>query len=169
MAFAAPSGTGKTTLIESVLRILKQGGLRVGAIKSDAHGVELDTPGKDTHRMRQAGAETTALVSSNQLAIFFDTAAPETPALSKLVEVFFSDVDVVLLEGFRRHGYPTVVVQREGVDSQGWRWPEKVLAIATDIDPSARVAPADVPSIGLDDPAGIAALVRGLLSAGIPD
>jgi molybdopterin-guanine dinucleotide biosynthesis protein MobB len=158
VAFAAPSGTGKTTLIERVLRQLKADGLRVGAIKSDAHGVELDTPGKDTYRMRESGSETTALVSSNQLAIFFDAAEPETPPLAKLVEVFFSDLDIVLLEGFRRHGYPTIVVQRESRAPGDWRWPENVLAVATDGD--ARGA---VPCFAIDDVKGIVALIRSLL------
>jgi molybdopterin-guanine dinucleotide biosynthesis protein B len=128
----------------------------VGAIKSDAHGVELDTPGTDTHRMRKGGAETTALVSSGQLAVFRDGARHEVP-LSKLIEVFFSDLDFVLLEGFRSHTYPTIVVRRAGVDMEGWREPANVVAIASDVELEEGAT-----VLALDDTEGIADLVCGL-------
>ena len=109
LSFAAPSGTGKTTLLCAVIEALKARGHRVGAIKGDAHGVELDTPGKDTHRMRAAGARTTALVSRDQIAVFRDEAAERVP-LRLIVDAFFGDHDFVLAEGFRSHGLPTVVI-----------------------------------------------------------
>lgn len=152
VSVAAPSGSGKTTLVTRLIERLSARGFRVGAIKSDAHGVELDTPGKDTHRMRASGAETTALVSSDQIAIFRDRAAPEM-ALIDLVETFFSELDFVLVEGFRRHGFPTLVVSRRGVDMTGWRWPEHVLALVTD-EPRD-----DLPCLDLDDVDGVAELL----------
>ena len=156
VAFAAPSGTGKTTLLVKVLEHLKASGQRVGAVKSDAHRVELDKPGKDTHRMRDAGAEVTGLVSQDQIAIFRDAPGPEL-RLAHMIEVFFSHLDLVLAEGFRSQGYPTIVVCREGVDMKGWEWPSNVVAIVSD-------APADDahPTFAFDDVAGIAAFVRDL-------
>ncbi len=155
VAFAAPSGTGKTTLIEKLVPHLKARGLRVGVIKSDAHGVELDTPGKDTHRFRQAGSETTALVSRDQLAIFCDETPRDFP-IESLIELFFADLDVVLLEGFRSHDFPTIVVRRGGVDMGDWRWPKNVLAVAS--DGTGNESHTSVP---LDDLEAIGALVLG--------
>jgi molybdopterin-guanine dinucleotide biosynthesis protein B/molybdopterin-guanine dinucleotide biosynthesis protein len=152
VAFAAPSGTGKTTLIERIIAHLESSGLRVGAIKSDAHRVELDTPGKDTHRMRASGAATTALVSTDQIAVFRDSPGPEF-RLEDIVALFFADMDIVLAEGFRSHGHPTIVVHRAGTDMRDWEWPANVVAVASDV-------PFDgVTNLALDDVAAIAAFV----------
>jgi len=161
IAFAAPSGTGKTTLICALVEELKARGRRVGAIKSHAHRVELDKPGKDTHRMRTAGSETTALVSRDQIAVFRDSSANEA-RLEDIVAVFFRDLEIVLAEGFRGHGYPTVVVRRSGVEIRTWEWPADVVAVVSD-------TPHDgVPLFGLDDVGAIADFVCHL-SAGRAD
>jgi molybdopterin-guanine dinucleotide biosynthesis protein MobB len=148
VAFAAPSGTGKTTLIERVIAHLESSGLRVGAIKSDAHRVELDTPGKDTHRMRASGAATTALVSKDQIAVFRDSPGPEF-RLEDIVALFFADMDIVLAEGFRSHGHPTIVVHRDGTDMRDWEWPANVVAVASDVafDGVTHLPLGDVPAI----------------------
>lgn len=152
VAFAAPSGTGKTTLICKLLETLRARGHRVGAIKSDAHRVELDEPGKDTHRMRESGAETTALVSRDQVAIFRDVPGQEFP-LAGIVELFFTDMDIVLAEGFRSHDFPTIVLRRREISLEGWAWPSGVVAVVSD-------SPHDgAPVIALDDVAGLTDLV----------
>lgn len=63
IAFAAPSGTGKTTLLEGVIRALVARGNRVAVLKSDAHRVVLDKPGKDSWRFSEAGAASVAVLS----------------------------------------------------------------------------------------------------------
>jgi molybdopterin-guanine dinucleotide biosynthesis protein MobB len=131
VAIAAPSGSGKTTLIEALIRKLGERGLRVGAIKSDAHRVELDRPGKDTHRMRSGGAEVTALLARNQVAVFQDAPGRET-RLDEIVDLFFPHLDLVLAEGFRSRDLPTIVVRRQGVEARAWQWPSDVIAVATD-------------------------------------
>ncbi len=146
-SIAAPSGTGKTTLITRLLEHLRTRGVRVGAVKSDAHGVDLDTEGKDTHRMRSAGAETTGLISRDQIAIFRDPAKPEV-SLEKLIDLFFSDLDIVIAEGFRSHGFPTVVVRRTGIDRSGWKMPADVIASVVD-DEEIRIE--GLPAFAFDD------------------
>ena len=131
VAIAAPSGSGKTTLIEALLSNLTRRGLRVGAVKSDAHRVELDRPGKDTHRMRTSGAEVTALLANDQIAVFRDVPGELAP-LDTIVELFFSKLDLVLAEGFRARALPTIVVERKGVSLDGWERPKHVIAVATD-------------------------------------
>ena len=154
VAFAAPSGSGKTTLIEKLIRELAARGLRVGAVKSDAHRVELDRPGKDTHRMREGGAQVTALVSKDQIAVFRDVEGPAFE-LEDLVRLFFPAVDVIVAEGFRSRGLPTVVVCRKGVSRDEWTWPREVIAVATDHDEEISRAP-QAPRLDLNRPEEVA-------------
>ena len=159
VSFAAPSGTGKTTLVTKLIAELKARGRRVGAIKSDAHRVELDKPGKDTFRMREAGAETTALVSRDQIAVFRDlpgdAGSAEIP-LGEIVDVFFREQEIVLAEGFRRHGFPTVVISRGAVSREGWDRPARIAAVVSDHDSEHPV------HFGLDDVGAIADWLEAL-------
>lgn len=165
VSVAAPSGSGKTTLIEALLPRLADRGLRVGAIKSDAHRVELDTPGKDSHRMRKAGAVVTGLVSQGQIGLFLDGVDESIgrPELAEVVRVFFRPLDLVLAEGFRSQGFPTLVIRRRGVDAGGWQWPDHVIALATDEPAAAR---GSAPVLDLDDPDAVAAFLVQELALG---
>lgn len=128
ISFVAPSGTGKTTMVEKVIAKLTARGLRVAGVKHDAHRIELDTEGKDSWRMRKAGAET-LLVGANQLAWMSDDGT--APPLEALVDLFFSGADVVIVEGWRSAGLPTVLVQRPEVDDPTWHRPEESRIVAT--------------------------------------
>lgn len=131
VCFAAPSGTGKTTLIEGVIRSLVGRGVRVGVLKHDAHRLELDRPGKDTWRFRAAGAWRAVIASDTQLAVFSAMDAP--CALGGLIDGYLQDVDIVVTEGFRRSGLPTIRVARaDGPTSAGWVAPPNVIAWASD-------------------------------------
>lgn len=121
ISFVAPSGTGKTSLIAGVLTELRSRGHRVGAVKHDAHRVELDTEGKDSWRFRQAGSEATLLMGRDQLGLFFDGGS--MPPLERVVELLFPEVDLVLVEGFRSAGLPSILVERaDAVDGAVGRW-----------------------------------------------
>ncbi len=128
VSFVAPSGTGKTTLVESVIAALIARGLRVGAVKHDAHRIELDTEGKDSWRLRQAGAET-LLVGANQLAWMSDEGT--VPPLEPLVQLFFADADIVIVEGYRSAGLATIIVERPEMSDPTWHRPESDRVIAT--------------------------------------
>ena len=69
VAFVAKSNTGKTTLLEQVIREIKDRGYKVGAIKHDAHSFDIDHPGKDSHRLTAAGADTMLIISPEKLAL----------------------------------------------------------------------------------------------------
>ena len=69
VSFVAKSGTGKTTLLEKVIPRLKERGYRVGVIKHDAHRFDIDHPGKDSHRLASAGADTMLISSPEKLAL----------------------------------------------------------------------------------------------------
>ena len=153
ICFAAPSGTGKTTLIERVIGCLVARGLRIGAIKHDAHNVELDRPGKDSWRLREAGAVRTILAANNQLAVF-DT-AEQPRRVRELAEQFLSDVDVVIAEGFRTSGEPTIIVERvDGPIRKDWEPPVAPIAIVSD-----GLTTGTLPVLGLNAPDEVAAFI----------
>ena len=129
VSFVAPSGTGKTTLLESVIAQLSELGYRVAAVKHDAHRIELDTEGKDSWRLRSAGAADTLLVGRNQIA--WMGAVDQGPSLSALVEVFCAAADLVVVEGFRSAGLDTIRVHRHDVDDPSWTPPDPERVIAT--------------------------------------
>lgn len=110
VSFVAKSGTGKTTLLETVIAVLKLRGYRVGVVKHDAHSFEIDHPGKDSYRLAQAGADTMLIASSEKLAIVKKHTSP--PSIEELISTYYGDVDVVLTEGFKKSGLPKIEVHR---------------------------------------------------------
>src|SRR5450631_1097407 len=90
VSFVAKSGTGKTTLLEKVIAELKSRGYRVGVIKHDAHRFDIDYPGKDSHRLTAAGADTMLITSPEKLALIKKHA--ESPPIEELIATYFNDV-----------------------------------------------------------------------------
>lgn len=132
LAFAAPSGTGKTTLIEGVVRVLVGRGLRVAVLKADAHRVVLDAPGKDSWRFSEAGAAQVAVLSAERLALFERSEGEQT--LVHVIDRLMPDADLVLAEGFRSSGLPSVQIHRAGGPStEGWAPPRHRIAWASDV------------------------------------
>ena len=103
------SGTGKTTLVENLIPELKGRGLRVGTIKHDVHGFEMDKPGKDSWRHKQAGAMTTIVSSPHQIGMVMDV--DHDYSLDELA-AFFPGVDIILVEGFKRAKRPKIEIFR---------------------------------------------------------
>ena len=101
------SGTGKTTLLENLIPELKGRGLRIGTIKHDVHGFEMDKPGKDSWRHKQAGAMTTIISSPYQIGLVMDV--DHDHSLDELA-AFFPGVDVILVEGFKRAKRPKIEI-----------------------------------------------------------
>lgn len=112
VAIVGNSGSGKTTLIEKLIPALKKKGLRVGTIKHDVHGFVIDRPGKDSWRHKEAGASMVLLSSPHQVAMVRDVEY-DTP-LDEL-ESYFSGVDIILAEGYKRGDRPKVEVFRPEV------------------------------------------------------
>ena len=155
ITFAAPSGTGKTTLMERVIKELQQRGYRVGALKHDAHRLRLDTPGKDSWRLRQAGAWRVAVASHDQLGIF--SSMDGDVSLTGFVERYLCDVDVVFTEGFRQAELPTFRVHRAAHRrDQGWQEPRNVVAVVTDAPDHS----SPVPQLPLNNPSAVADFVE---------
>jgi molybdopterin-guanine dinucleotide biosynthesis protein B len=103
------SNVGKTTLIEHLIRELKKDNKVVGAIKHDAHDFEIDHKGKDTYRLKEAGASSVAISSKNKWALIQDV---ETEKPLKAILSFFDSCDYVFVEGYKLEDIPKIEVYR---------------------------------------------------------
>lgn len=153
IAFAGYSKTGKTTLIERLIPLLKRRGLKVGVMKHHQGDFEIDKPGKDSYRYTEAGAEVSIIAGSHGLAMVRQTDRELT--LEQMVSGYLHGVDLVILEGFNAEKVPRIEVVRKGESGP--------LRCAGDPDLLAVVAdgPVDVPLpvFHRDDLEGIASFV----------
>ena len=149
VSFVAKSGTGKTTLLEKVIGCLKDKGFRVGVIKHDAHSFEIDHPGKDSHRLTAAGADTMVIASPEKLALI--KKHREAPAVEELLASYFDDVDIVLTEGFKKSSLPKIELHRRERSPtllcRGEQHDPTLVAVASD-----EPLELDVPVLDLNDP-----------------
>ena len=141
-SFAGYSNTGKTTFLEKLVAEFKSRGLRVGMLKHDSHGFEIDHEGKDTWRFSQAGADMVAIASDKKFAVIEQRGRD----LESALEAFY-DVDIVITEGYKFRDYPKLAVYREASGNGLAGSPEEFLAIVTDTKLDT-----DVPQFPLDDP-----------------
>lgn len=116
LGIAAWSGTGKTTLLESLLPRLAARGLRTAVIKHAHHEFEVDQPGKDSHRLRQAGATPMLVASRARWAMMMETPERQEADLTQLIEVVRSQrPDLILVEGFKAWPLPKLELYREAL------------------------------------------------------
>ena len=145
LGFAAYSGTGKTTLLLSLLPLLKQTGLRIAVVKHAHHAFEMDRPGKDSYRLRTAGAD--EMLVAGKCRIGWVRECPdhtEEPRLTDVLAVLDPErLDLVLVEGFKAGCFPT---------------DPGIVAIATDGGELA-CDPGSLPQLSINDPVGIADFV----------
>jgi molybdopterin-guanine dinucleotide biosynthesis protein B len=111
---AACSNSGKTTLIEKIIPLLKARGLRVAVVKHAHGGFEMDQPGKDSWRFREAGADAVMLIGDDGLAL---TKTLQAPPLAEL-ELLARDVDIVIQEGFKKTAKNKIEVFRAGISGE---------------------------------------------------
>ena len=126
-AFAAFSGTGKTTLLEKIVLCLKQKDLRVCVIKQDAHHIQVDKEGKDSWRFAQAGADMTIVSGPEKTAIIEHR---ERTLHDNLAMVH--DVDITLVEGYKNDGIPQIGICRKATGRPLPADPSHYIAIVTD-------------------------------------
>lgn len=147
--------SGKTTLMERLVATLTRRGLSVSTVKHVHHDVDLDQPGKDTWRHREAGAQEVMLASAKRFAILREHRGPE-PELTEVL-ARLAPVDLVLVEGYKRDTHPKIEVWREGVADRPMIQPGDPLVRAVASD--AALKGLSVPVLDLNDAEAIAAFI----------
>lgn len=151
LGFAAFSGTGKTTLLEQIIPLLKQNGLKVGLIKHGHHDFDIDLPGKDSYRLREAGASPVMIVSSRRRAMITEISPQQEPSLSEQLKLFDqSGLDLLLIEGFKWESFPKIELHRTALDHP-FLYPNdsSIIAIASD---SPHTLSESLPQLNLNQP-----------------
>ena len=128
-AFAAYSGTGKTTVIEKIVRELKARGLRLAVIKHDGHRFEIDHEGKDSWRFAHAGADITIISSAEKTAYI----EQRELSLQQLIDMVH-DVDLILVEGYKNENLPQIGIARKATGKGFTADLSRFIAIVTDMD-----------------------------------
>jgi molybdopterin-guanine dinucleotide biosynthesis protein B len=155
LGFAAFSGSGKTTLLEQVIPRLREQGLHPALVKHSHHDFEMDRPGKDSHRLRKAGAEQVLLASPWRTAWIREGDGATEPVLGELLgHLDVSLLDIVLVEGFRHEPIPKIEIHRPSLGTPLLcRDDPRVLALVSDEQPAQPVA---LPVLDLNDPRAVA-------------
>lgn len=158
IAFAGRSNSGKTTLLEKLILLLRQRGYRVGVVKHTVRAdVETDLPGTDTRRLWEAGAEHVAFVTPDRIVHTHRYA--ELPPL-EMALAGVGDVDLVLIEGFKYGPYPKIEVVRAARDPALIPDLQGRIACVTDVSD----LPCGVPKFAFDDVVGLADFVESVVS-----
>ncbi len=155
VGLAGWSGSGKTTLIARLVPELTGRGLRVSTLKRAHHDFDIDQPGKDSHRHRMAGATEVLVASSRRWALMHELRGAPEPELEELLAKL-SPVDVVLVEGFKRHPHPKLEVFRRAAGRPLLAAADPhIVAVASD----GPVPETALPVLDLDDAGAIADFV----------
>ncbi|MGC6405989.1 molybdopterin-guanine dinucleotide biosynthesis protein MobB [Bisgaard Taxon 45] len=141
------SGSGKTTLLEQLLPALNQSGIKVSVIKHSHHNAQVDKEGKDSWRMKEAGAHQVMMACDNRWALMTET--PTQPAdLSYLAQHFDPNLtDLILVEGFKQEPIEKILLHRQDMIKPQPALDQYVIALATDYPLSATVPVLDINNI----------------------
>jgi len=154
ISIVGKSDSGKTGVLERLVRELVCRGYRVATVKHHKHEVDIDVPGKDSWRHARAGAAVTMVSSPSQFAVI--SRVERERSLAELIEAA-GDVDILVTEGYRRSGPVRIEVSRRARSTEAVLQPEERFALVTDnpdLDSGER------PRFGLDDAGGLADLVE---------
>ena len=145
IAIKVKKNCGKTTLIEKLIPEFINLGFRVGTITHHHGAIDMDQPGKDTWRHKQAGAHAVVLSSPSGLGLIRDT--PREIPVPELVDLYFSDIDLVLTEGYKKEVLPKVEIFRSTVHAEPLSDPgEDLIAMMSDVEVDR-----DIPRFSLDE------------------
>ncbi|MCX5874582.1 MAG: molybdopterin-guanine dinucleotide biosynthesis protein B [Deltaproteobacteria bacterium] len=155
ISIVGKSDTGKTTLLEKLIRELARRGYRIGSIKHDAHSFDIDHEGKDSWRHKKAGAVITLISSPSKIAMVLDS--DHDHSLNELRDKFIKDVDLILTEGYKRENLPKIEVFRSELRREMLcSTDDNLIAIAGD----PPIAPRVTPVFDLDDPVPLANFIE---------
>lgn len=165
--FAGWSGAGKTTLIEQIIPNLVARGMRVSLVKHAHHSFDIDRPGKDSYRHRDAGCTEVLVTSATRWALMHELRGAEEPSLGQAIRRL-STCDLVLVEGFKAAPIPKLEVHRPAVGKPLLHPHDRaIVGIATD---SAAPLAGGLPQFALADVDAIATFVLAQAApADLPD
>jgi molybdopterin-guanine dinucleotide biosynthesis protein B len=153
------SGSGKTTLIERMIPWFTARGVSVSTMKHAHHGFDMDRPGKDTFRHREAGASEVLVLSGGRWALLHEIRDAREPTMEALIERM-APVDLLIVEGFKSHAYDKIEVHRPALGKDLIaRGDADIVAVASDVPGGGGLAGLAVPVLPLDDPPAVAAFV----------
>jgi molybdopterin-guanine dinucleotide biosynthesis protein B len=143
ISIVGKSGSGKTTLVEKLIPELKKRGYRVGTIKHNAHGFQIDHEGKDSWRHKKAGADLTIISSAHLIALIEDV--HRDMSIDEIREKYVKNVDIILSEGYKGNPFPKIEVYRSALKRELLCQKEdNLLAIASDTKINAGVPCLDI-------------------------
>ncbi|MFN3462257.1 MAG: molybdopterin-guanine dinucleotide biosynthesis protein B [Oceanibaculum sp.] len=149
------SGSGKTTLLTGLIPLLVRAGVTVSTVKHAHHAFDVDKPGKDSYRHREAGATEVMISSAARWALMHEHRGAPEPTLADLIRNM-TPVDLLLVEGFKHEGHDKLEVYRPSVGKPPlYREDAKVVAVASD----AALPDATVPVLPIDDLDAIARFI----------
>jgi molybdopterin-guanine dinucleotide biosynthesis protein B len=156
--------SGKTTLVVELVRLLTGRGLKVGTIKHAHHSFDIDQPGKDSYRHREAGASDVIVASGARWAQVHELRGGAEPELADLLPRISPDTDIVLVEGFKRDPHDKIEVVPPDFDGRLLTLDDPyVIALASD---APDLPPVAVPVLRRSDPAQVAAFILRHLGLG---
>lgn len=161
IAFAAWSGTGKTTLIEKLIAFFKARGLRLAVVKHDAHDFDIDKEGKDSWRFARSGADMTLISSAAKTALVEYRPRTFRENLSMI-----HDVDLILVEGYKQEDLPRVGISRKATGKGLTAPADSFIAIVTDDE--AVLSATTVPCFDLADVQGLGTFLLRFTSLSVP-
>lgn len=158
LGFAAPSGTGKTTLLVKLLPLLCERGVCVGMIKHAHHQFDIDKPGKDSFELRKAGAQQMLVTSSQRWALMVEREYEHEPRLEEhIAHLDHATLDLILVEGFKQGHFPKIELHRPALNRPLlFTQDDNIVAVASD---SPLILPDHIVLLDLNNERQIAAFI----------
>ena len=160
ISLVGKSSSGKTTLLEKIVKELTKRGYNIGTIKHDTHGFEIDYPGKDSYRHFQAGSQMTMILGPDKIALVKRLAQPLD--LGQALKVFFASrhhkLDLIITEGFKREHKPKIEIVRQAISTKPIcrNIGDNLSALVSDM----KIKDYTVPQFGLNETRKIAAFIE---------
>jgi len=155
IGLAGWSGAGKTTLLTRLIPHLRESGLRVSVIKHAHHTFDVDVPGKDSWRHREAGAEEVLVSSGRRWALMHELRGSHEPRLPELLKKM-SRVDLVVVEGYKNEPHRKIEIYR-AANAKPFLFPDDVGIVGIVSDVAVETG---LPTAHLDDIPAVAAMLR---------
>ncbi|MFK0572650.1 molybdopterin-guanine dinucleotide biosynthesis protein B [Endozoicomonas sp.] len=161
LGIAAFSGTGKTTLIEKLLPLLTSSGLRTGLVKASHHTIEPDAPGKDSYRLRHAGAAQLVLSMPGRSICYTEYPQDYQRQLAEQLQLLNQDsLDLILVEGFREAAIAKIELHRSDYDKPFLFLDDPhIIAVAWDKNPGIHL-PEHLTELDINSPGHIARFIE---------